>query len=285
MGVALPYMEDELNFLVNEGLLRREGNGYRTDFPILSREEQAERHKVCLAIQKLLTEKLCRLIDLYMQAGGAKVHAETVGREHAGWALLPRAFDWMMWNSNIGYGQTEDHPFRPDQERWTLTGYQETDWKEPFFIGQHGYVNYGEFSHTAEAVEYAQYKYQYRDMRERTPEFMTAEEACALHAVCTKQSSDAYEREIEKLLQYGYIRMTDDGKLVPALVLLDRNAEESYSAETAASLAALREEIVHLIRQALYITRGYVAEQALENGWLRYDEHTPAAAGAYIYLS
>lgn len=37
VGVALPYMEDELNFLVNEGLLRREGNGYRTDFLIRRR--------------------------------------------------------------------------------------------------------------------------------------------------------------------------------------------------------------------------------------------------------
>lgn len=37
VGVALPYMEDELNFLVNEGLLRREGNGYRTAFLIRRR--------------------------------------------------------------------------------------------------------------------------------------------------------------------------------------------------------------------------------------------------------
>lgn len=62
-------------------------------------------------------------------------------------------------------------------------------------------------------------------------------------------------------------------------------SEEAETAETAASLAALREEILCLIRRAPHITRGYVAEQALENGWLRYDEHTPAAAGAYIYLS
>lgn len=285
VGVALPYMEDELNFLINEGLLRREGNGYRTNFPILSSEEQAERHKACLAIQKLLTEKMCALFDLYMQAGGAKVHVEPIGYEHAKWALLPHLFDHMKQRAVVGNGDEEDYPFRPDGGRWTLTGYQEIDWEEPFFIGQHGYTNIGQFPRSIEEVEFAQYKYQYRDMRERTPEFLNEKEACALRAVCVGQPMDAYEREIDKLLQYGYIRRTDDGKLAPALLLLDHNAEESYSAETAASLTALREEIVRLICKAPHITRGYVAEQALKDGWLRYDEHTPVAAGAYIYLS
>ena len=52
----------------------------------------------------------------------------------------------------------------------------------------------------------------------------------------------------------------------------------------AEKLAALREEICHLFDQAPKIERGYVVEQALEDGWLVYGEDTIATVGAYIYL-
>lgn len=40
LGIALPYMEDELEYLVREELLRKVGNKYETNFPIVSRDEQ-----------------------------------------------------------------------------------------------------------------------------------------------------------------------------------------------------------------------------------------------------
>lgn len=44
------------------------------------------------------------------------------------------------------------------------------------------------------------------------------------------------------------------------------------------------DEIGVLIAQASSVSRGYVVEQALEDGWLRYDEHTINTVGAFIYL-
>ena len=43
MGIALPYMESELEFLVRETFLTKEGNKYRTAFPIVDKEKQKDR--------------------------------------------------------------------------------------------------------------------------------------------------------------------------------------------------------------------------------------------------
>jgi hypothetical protein len=36
VGVALPYIEDTVAYLTYEGLLRKNGNKYETNFPIIS---------------------------------------------------------------------------------------------------------------------------------------------------------------------------------------------------------------------------------------------------------
>ena len=48
-------------------------------------------------------------------------------------------------------------------------------------------------------------------------------------------------------------------------------------------LAALRDEIYDLFAEAPGMERGYVVEQALQNGWLTYDETTIKSVGAFIY--
>lgn len=93
LGIALPYMEDELNFLLYEQLLRKEGNRYCTNFCIVSREQQRKTFEASKKIQMPLTEKLCTLIDLYIANGGVRANIGYVGYENAKWALLVRIFD------------------------------------------------------------------------------------------------------------------------------------------------------------------------------------------------
>ena len=42
LGIALPYMEDELEFLTREQLLAKNENKYQTAFKINSKEEQCK---------------------------------------------------------------------------------------------------------------------------------------------------------------------------------------------------------------------------------------------------
>ena len=42
-------------------------------------------------------------------------------------------------------------------------------------------------------------------------------------------------------------------------------------------------EIIELLKECSDINRGYIVDQALEDGWLKYDEDTINTVGAFIY--
>ena len=45
----------------------------------------------------------------------------------------------------------------------------------------------------------------------------------------------------------------------------------------------LQKEIVELLKKTKFFERGYIIDDAIENGWLKYDENTTNTMGAYIY--
>ncbi len=284
LGIALPYMEDELEFLVREQLLRKEGNKYQTDFPIVSREAQRAVHDANRAVQKPLTDKMCEMIDLYMKEDGAKVNISYVGYENAKWALLVRLFDWMQWAYAKSRGEEEKSPYpqRPDDGAWTLTGYQTIDWAEPYFVGLHGWQSHDVKSPRI-MVEFGQFKFNYKTIGQLTPEHISYQEAYNLWLVCSGKSEECERGYVDKLLEYGYLK-TVDGVLTPNVLILDRDAKARGTAETTEKLSALKQEIFELFAKAPAIKRGYVVEQALSDGWLKYDENTDKTVGAYIYI-
>ncbi len=48
LGVALPYMKNELEYLTRETFLIKKDNRYQTSFPIISRSAQENVHVECL---------------------------------------------------------------------------------------------------------------------------------------------------------------------------------------------------------------------------------------------
>jgi hypothetical protein len=276
-------MEDELEFLVREQLMRKEGNKYVTDFRIISREEQRAVHEASLAIQKPLTEKICEMIDLYMKEDGTGVNIANIGYENAKWALLIHAFDVLKWNAEESRGVSHEfkNPSRPDGGKWTLYGYQTVDWEEPDFVGQHG-SQYSKPDGEG-TVGFWQFKYFYRQMLHNTPAYLHQGEASTLWLICTGRGEDCIPAQAEKLVEYGYAKMVD-GVLTPNVLIFERPAGKPENAALAGKLGALMQEIFALFAQAPSIERGYVLEQAIEDGWLTYDENTDKAVGAYINL-
>ncbi|MBD5529443.1 MAG: sigma-70 family RNA polymerase sigma factor [Lachnospiraceae bacterium] len=286
LGIALPYMEEELEYLVREELLRKSNNKYETNFPIVSREEQRVIYDANKTIQKPLTDKLCEMIDLYVKEEGAKVNVGYVGYEAAKWTLLVYIFDWFCKNSAGHYCNTQEwkapYPSRPGNGAWTLKGFETVDWKEPAFVGLHGYLSRDKVEVKKE-MDFGQFKFYIGGYYAKTPDHLTYSETYTLWLVCAGKAKDGEKGYIEKLLEYGYIKNTD-GVIEPNVVVFDCNIEEPFNAELAARLTALKSEISALIDQVPTISRGYVVEQALEDGWLKYGENTINTIGAYIYL-
>ncbi len=276
LGIALPYMEDELEYLVREQLLRKEGNRYQTDFRIVSRQEQRAVFDANKGIQKPLTEKLCAFIDAYMQEETTKVNVRYVGYEVAKWALLIRVFDWMKYSckKRAGIAMEESHPKRPLGGAWTLTGYETIDWQKPPFVGLHGYLSHDENGEKF-YINFGQCKFYYKNIQEKSPLHLSWNEVHTLWLVCNGKTEECEAGYLEKMLAYGYLKR-ENGVILPNVVVF-----ENYE-ELTGRLSKMRDEIFDLILQAPDIERGYVVEQALENGWLTYREDMPKTIGAYI---
>ena len=285
LGMALPYMEDELEFLTSEQLLRKEGDRYVTDFHIVSREEQQAEYEKNKRTQEMMTTKICEMIDTYMREDGAKANVDFIGYEAAKWALLVRTFDWLKWSAEKDRGQEHEYqnsyPERPDDGAWVITGFEICHFEKPDFVGQHGYRNYSDEEITQD-IDFGQFKFRYRDLFDQTPMNLNWKEAYNLWLVCTGQSDQAEQFYVDNLLEYGYLKMENE-TVLPNLVIFDRDKENPYNVELTAKLAALRDEIYALFAEAPGMERGYVVEQALKNGWLTYDENTIKSVGAYIY--
>lgn len=161
-------------------------------------------------IQKPLTDKICELIDLYMKEAGAKVNVDYVGYEAAKWVLLVSTFDWFFWNDEASC------PARPDNGVWTLTGYETIDWKEPAFVGEHGYFSYDK-DEVKQEIDFRQFKFYAGKFYKKTPEYLTYAEAYTLWLMCTGRKEDCEDGYVRKLLEYGYLK-TSNGVVEPNVV-------------------------------------------------------------------
>lgn len=272
LGIALPYMEDELAFLVREQLIKKVGERYETDFPIVSREEQRAAHEKSLAVAGPLTDTLCAIVDTYAANGGAKACFDTISYENAKWVLLTRVFDCLTWEDDVKC------PERPDDGAWTVTGREIIDWEEPHFVGMHGGLTYEE----TEDIQFWQYKFQWQNLWNNTPTFLTELEAQTLWDAATGHADKCDPATLARLISYGYLRRDGD-RLTPLFVRLDPDAAETYGADVAAKLHTLAQKAREMFRENPKLKRRYVLEEAIARGWLRYDGTLPCV-GAYLVV-
>ena len=318
LGVALPYMEDELERLTRASLLTRRDNRYETAFPIISKEALSQIHAyygvLMPKLVPLLEENIDRFTEQYKESGHS-YYGEYVSYEQAKWTLL------LITYSDL-YTLCKDSPKtllgntpRPAHGIWDVYAMEQADFLPPCQVG---------FSHMADGLYL--YCIGYGDLLKKTP-FPTAAEAITL---CNLIRGKKYEKtHIEKLLSYGFVKQT--GKdYVPTIAVFRKDRNESFLnfckkgifnktfLEHAHRRKILHENILALISemnqhvygilyrdlpknirrdekfvQALVhsycnlggsFTLGYVLESALADGWLRYDENTASTVGAYVKI-
>ena len=304
LGVALPYMEDELEWLTRETFLIKDGNKYQTAFPIISRSAQEQVHFAWLtaapAITKALISFVERLNDAFAEQG-EPFYGQYQDYESAKWSILMLAFDYFMYKAP----KIRDFTQRPDNGYWDMIGYQKRSVSEPNFVGNHGGY-YG----------FQQFKYEFDGISDRTPPFLSEEESKVLYEFVMGNTAEENDEIVEKLLGCGYLKENGNA-YIPDVVTIRmddvRNAvrsmdepvmsELSVLAERAkALLKSLYDEVYAIIcadlppvflndvyqcRMAVsncYFCRGYVMAEALKSGYLlSYDQVSPAI-GAHFWL-
>ena len=326
LGVALPYMQSELDFLVRETFLSTietaAGVKYQTAFPIVSRDAQQACDRRRMEIQDELADLLETLVDRYVSLcaeHGVKPYGGNQDYETAKWTLLMQALDTIQYET---FGMVDLSGWwtkRPDGGEWDIIGYQgkteimsvdggSTIRLADYFVGLHGAPS--------TKVLFQQYKFYYKNIMERTPEYLDGHQADALSEVVRAEATGtpctADPTYLEQLAEIGYLRSTEEGykSAVLHFDMADRTAaftpaerdelhglvarvrelilglsEYAKGILTADLPAHLREDehILALVSMSTGFRRELILHRALSDGWLT-DTGDPAL-GAFVRMT
>ncbi|MBQ3792563.1 MAG: sigma-70 family RNA polymerase sigma factor [Clostridia bacterium] len=291
LGIALPYMEDELDYLVREELLKKSGNKYETAFRIYSREEQLAQNRAAMQTAKAVWPLLREFIDgteAACRENGVDWYGGGISYENAKWAILTRTADLQYWEA---LEDLDDSPLptRPDHGCWTITGYETVDFEIPPFVGQHGYVDPEDKNREHELI-WSQYKFRYADLADRTPVHLTWLEALAIWQVAVGRAEECDPDALAKVMEYGYVSRDGQGQLTAGVVCFAGDPGKILKALPKSEenrLSELWNRAVELLKEKKARWSGYrsyILAEALSSGWLTYEEgKTPDTVGAYLY--
>ncbi len=136
LGIALPYMEEEIMRLHDATLLAKTEDGrYITNFFILDKEGQ-------LAIYNTLrknAKERSRMIAEFIEERLGDIRALGIAADHihddnVKWWLVPKTVDYFLLHLSEDMS-CYDPPVRANGEKWGFVGYEETLFPEPIYTG------------------------------------------------------------------------------------------------------------------------------------------------------
>ena len=314
MGIALPYMEDELEFLVRETLLVKNGDKYETGFMILSADAQAKMQENLAKITPKVTELLTKEVEAEMfsdYTADIVWHGGYVPEADIRWTLLMSEVDYIgcqTYNFGDKGMASNEMPKRPNG-KWNLLGFEDCKDNLPF-VGQHGAMD----SSDKRPINFSQFKFNWNGIANRTPLHLNYAETETLEAICLgKDLSTVPAEHLTVLMDAGYI-VQDGETYKPSLFVFYRqvrqDALEQKKTADPVNHAAWEKEWTDLENEAIALVqshtdfcrgviaaevpdflkdnrfqqnfalsngvnlRGAVFMEAIRTGWLTYDPET-----------
>ena len=324
VGVALPYMEEELSTLVDATLMKKNGNKYETNIFIVSAEAQ---EKICAHVRGIAPELTKAIIDTmeynieWSNKNAPNWHEGYQSYEDMKWALLMIEADNVSFDTlkpfnknakdvpNIGpWG----HTIRPNGGEWDLLGMEIHQGDEPKHVGLSGCVSCPNEKDLPE-IMFRQFRFKYCGIENRTPPVLTYSDGQAMVAVAEGKSADIDKSILNRLESYGYIKKTDDG-YIPAIMVMRKNKSSKMPKEIREQFEALRhkateiatrhylfcrdqiyKEIPDFLKEDefqidhacanIFSMRGAVLEEAIKQGYLSFDkDNDKQCLGAYLVI-
>ena len=324
VGVALPYMEEELSTLVDATLMKKNGNKYETNIFIVSAEAQ---EKICAHVRGIAPELTKAIIDTmeynieWSNKNAPNWHEGYQSYEDMKWALLMIEADNVSFDTlkpfnknakdvpNIGpWG----HTLRPNGGEWDLLGMGIHHGDEPKHVGLSGCVSCPNEKDLPE-IMFRQFRFKYCGIENRTPPVLTYADGQAMVAVAEGKSADVDTSILNRLESYGYIKKTDDG-FIPAIMVMRKNKSSKMPKEIREQFEALRhkateiatrhylfcreqiyKEIPEFLKEDefqidhacvnIFSMRGAVLEEAIRQGYLTFDkDNNKQMLGAYLVV-
>jgi len=324
VGVALPYMEEELSALVDATLMKKSGNKYETNFFIVSADAQEKIYAHLRGIAPELTKAVFDTMEYNIEWSNENApewHEGYQSYEDMKWALLMIEADNVYFDTlkpfnknakdvpNIGpWG----HTIRPNGGEWDLLGMESHNGDEPDFVGLSGCVSNPNEKDLPE-IMFRQFRYKYCGLEKRTPPVLTYADGQAMVAVADGKSTEIDSTILKRLESYGYIKKSEDG-YIPTIMVMRKEKTKKMPDEIKKHFDSLRRKATDIATQHylfcreqiykeipeflkedefqidhacanIFAMRGAVLEEAIKQGYLTFDkDNDKQMLGAYLVI-
>ena len=304
LGIALPYMEEEVEILHRATLLAKQGERYITNFFILDKDCRIE---IYHALRKTARER-SRLIREFIDDRITDIRALGIAGNHIDdntvrWWLIPDLIDYLIENS-VKAKNVYEPSKRANGESWGFVGYEVTDLPEETVMGHNGCGNKNEFW---------AYKYGDYSLWDQCGEAEYEEVELMCNCIRENRKISSFT-DIEKRVWDGingrYAHMSDDGYIIPDILVIriedlrqihqlfreHRNYEPLFQNYTYLyeklegifkkySHQVLHNNIGYNIRMELYATRMMAIHDLVEENVLKLpEEPSKSSLGMHIIL-
>ena len=214
LGIALPYMEEEVGILHRATLLEKQGDQYITNFFILDKDCRIE---VYHALRKNARER-SRLIREFMDDRITDIRALGIAGDHIDdntirWWLVPDLIDCLIENA-VKAQNVYEPPKRANGESWGFVGYEITELPEETVMGHDG---------CGEKNEFWAYKYGDYGLWDQCGEAEYEEVELICNSIRENRKISSFS-ENEKRVWNGmngrYAHVSDDGYMIPDILVI-----------------------------------------------------------------
>ena len=221
LGIAMPYMEEEVSILERATLLKKVGNKYITNFFIEDKDTQHAVYKILrndsversTILDQIVTDSIPAIRELGVIGNG-------MSDNDLKWWLIPALVD--LFNNKFDWANPV---VRENGETWGCVGYEQTELPESTFMGHNG-------TGTGNADFWA-YKISDYNMWDRVGE-MNYEEVALLSNMIkyARKPADLTQTELSKWerINCRFAHLDENENVVPDIVVLMNGAlNKTYS--------------------------------------------------------
>jgi len=323
LGVALPYMEEELSSLVSATLMKKNKNKYETNFFIVSAEAQEKIYAHLRSIAPMLTNAVIAAMEYdikWKNLNSPNWHENYQSFEDMKWALLMMETDAVNTYTLNLFTKDEPssgigpwgHTLRPNGGEWDLLGMESNHGNEPCFVGLSGCVSNPNEKDLPE-ITFRQFRFKYGGLEKRTPPTLSYADGKALVEVACGNAQKADIAILKRLESYGYIQKTASG-YAPTIMVICKNKAHKMPKKVQDEFETLRfkardiaakhylfcreliyKEIPEFLKDDafqidhacanIFSMRGAVLEEAIKQGYLTFDNNNDKQIlGAFLVI-
>ncbi len=224
LGIAMPYMEEQVDLLTEATLLKKVGDKYITNFFIQDKELQHALYRLLTENTKDRSALFHRIVnDSIAGVRALATASKAVSDDDLQWYLLPALVDLTV-HALEGGCNLESPPPRDNGERWGIQGYEQTTLPTSTFVGQNGTGN--------GSILFWSYKISEWGMWDRMGE-IGYEGAILLGELmrgCKLSDLTPTEIDIWKEIEGKYAHADEDSNVIPHILVFMGDAEEKVKA-------------------------------------------------------